>query len=196
MLAIASTTAAVVFWISIAGWFGAETVIFVVGRSVTAEGSDHDRGSVWPVLGAGLGAFILALILAKWLPFGSAGPARPALFWVGIIAIWAGIMFRLWAVRTLGSFFQPVVTIQTEHRVVTAGPYRWVRHPSYTGGLVTMAGIGAATGNLISLAVLIVLPILGYLPRIAVEEQALAGSLGTEYTDYQKNSARLVPGVW
>ncbi|MBO0855176.1 MAG: isoprenylcysteine carboxylmethyltransferase family protein [Nocardia sp.] len=196
MLAIASTTATVVFWISIAGWFAGETAIFVLGRSVTAEGSDHDRGSVWPVLGGGLGAFILGLIIAAWLPFGSAGPARPALFWVGIVAIWAGIALRLWAVRTLGSFFQPVVTIQSEHRVITAGPYRRVRHPSYTGGLVTMAGIGAATGNLVSLAVLIVVPILGYLPRISVEERALAGSLGTEYTDYQKNSARLVPGVW
>ncbi|RMI29437.1 methyltransferase family protein [Nocardia stercoris] len=195
MLGNSSGLAAVVFWLSLAGWMAAETFIFVQGRSVSAEGSDQDRGSVWPLLAAVYGSVALALAVA--IPLHALRlPGAAVWFWLGIVVLWAGIGFRMWAVRTLGSFFQPVVTIQTEHRLVTSGPYRLVRHPSYTGALLTTLGVGLATANPVCVVLVVVIPVLGYLPRIAVEEQALAGALGAEYAEYQRVSARLVPGVW
>jgi protein-S-isoprenylcysteine O-methyltransferase Ste14 len=71
-----------------------------------------------------------------------------------------------------------------------------VRHPLYAGALVTMAGVGLAFGNWLSLAVCIVLPLVAYLRRIAVEERALEAALGDAYRRYARGRARLVPYVW
>jgi protein-S-isoprenylcysteine O-methyltransferase Ste14 len=104
----------------------------------------------------------------------------------------AGAALRDWAIVTLGRFFRREVTIEPGQRLIRRGPYRVARHPSYTGLLVVCAGYGLAFGSWVGAAVGLLLMALGLLPRIRVEERALAGEFGGEYADY----ARLVPGVW
>jgi protein-S-isoprenylcysteine O-methyltransferase Ste14 len=79
-------------------------------------------------------------------------------------------------------FFRRDVTIQEGHRVVTAGPYRVIRHPSYTANLAVAAGLGFAFVTWASLAVLLVVPFLGHLPRIHVEESELQRALSETST--------------
>lgn len=195
MLVVDSPVAAIVFALSLAAWMAAETVVFRNGRRVAAAGVNHDRGSIWSVLGSAALAIVAAAVLALSVPQAEIDGGW-AVFCLGIALMWLGNGLRLWAVRVLGTFFQPQVTIQSAHRVITAGPYALVRHPSYTGALIVQTGLGLATGNLLSVLVLIVVPTLGYIHRIRVEEHALIHALGAEYTDYQKDSDRLVPGVW
>lgn len=195
MLVVDTPQAWILFGVSLAAWMLAETVIFRNGRSVDADGVDHDKGSIWSVLGSAMLALVLAAIIAVAVPAARIDGGW-VLFGAGIALVWLGNGLRLWAVRVLGTFFQPQVTIQNAHRVITAGPYSVLRHPSYTGALIVQAGLGLSTGNILSTAVLVVVPTLGYVHRIRVEEAALAEALGTEYTDYQKGSSRLVPGVW
>jgi protein-S-isoprenylcysteine O-methyltransferase Ste14 len=77
-----------------------------------------------------------------------------------------------------------------------AGPYRWVRHPSYTGLLLIAAGIGLAAGTWPGLVVCLVLPAAAMLLRIRVEEAALTRVLGDPYRAYQSRAKRLIPGLW
>jgi protein-S-isoprenylcysteine O-methyltransferase Ste14 len=83
-----------------------------------------------------------------------------------------------------------------EQTVVDRGPYRWVRHPSYTGLLLTLVGLGLALGNWLSVLTLVVLPVAGLVVRIRVEERALLGALGEPYREYAGRHRRLVPGIW
>jgi protein-S-isoprenylcysteine O-methyltransferase len=126
--------------------------------------------------------------------------AIPGNGWVplvlGTLLAYAGIALRLWAVFTLGRFFRRIVLIQDDHRVITDGPYRFVRHPSYAAVFLTEIGIGLALGNFLSIAICAAVPPLGLRTRIRVEERALEDSLSDEYRDYAAQTKRLVPGVW
>ena len=86
--------------------------------------------------------------------------------------------------------------MQQGHRVVDTGPYRVLRHPSYTGILVTLLGMGIALDSWASVAVAFLLPLAGILRRIGEEEQVLRRELGEPYRDYSRRTSRLVPGIW
>ena len=80
--------------------------------------------------------------------------------------------------------------------MVTGGPYRFVRHPSYLGVLILLLGLGLALGDGASAAAMIALPTLGLMWRIRVEEAALRAGLGVSYVEYCQGRARLIPGIW
>jgi protein-S-isoprenylcysteine O-methyltransferase Ste14 len=79
---------------------------------------------------------------------------------------------------------------------VQRGPYRLIRHPSYTGGLLALVGAGLTRDNWLSLAALTLLPLAGVLVRIRYEEARLRDAFGADYRRYASRTARLVPGVW
>ena len=103
---------------------------------------------------------------------------------------------RTWAILTLGRLFKFVVVIQEGHQVVASGPYRLLRHPSYTGALVAFLGIGIVLDNWLSMLTLVLIPLLAILVRIHVEEAELTNAFGQEYTTYASRTRRLVPGLW
>jgi protein-S-isoprenylcysteine O-methyltransferase Ste14 len=76
---------------------------------------------------------------------------------------------------------------------VTSGPYRFVRHPSYSGLLLFFTGLGIALGDWLSVAIMVVVPALGVLYRIRVEEEALLGAFGQEYRAYMSRVGSLAP---
>ncbi len=117
-------------------------------------------------------------------------------FICGELLFLAGLALRFWAIVSLGRFFKVTVSIQEGHRVVRAGPYQLLRHPSYSGLLVAMVGLGLLLGTWLGLAALIVLPLVGILIRIRAEEAVLLDALGDEYAAYAAATSRLVPGVW
>ena len=119
-----------------------------------------------------------------------------ALFAVGISLGVLGIALRVWAVRTLGRFFQLVLVVQPDHHVVSNGPYRVIRHPSYAGPLLAFVGIGLALNHWVSLALCFALPAAALVHRIVIEEKMLVSGLGAEYEEYRRRTKRLVPFVW
>jgi len=138
--------------------------------------------------------FVLAFRAAEhrlWM-FGGGWPSIA----VGLGIAASGVVLRTWSIVTLGRFFTYDVTIQPGHRVVTAGPYRWVRHPSYTGGLVGLLGLGVALGSAAAVLALVVVPLIGVLIRIRHEERTLRSALGAEYDAYAARTPRLLPGIW
>ena len=123
------------------------------------------------------------------------GPAAP-LFYGALVMIWVGMAFRLWAILTLGRFFRTSVLMHDDHRLITSGPYHVLRHPSYTGSLVTLAGAGLAMGNWLSVLIAIMLPLPAFVRRIRVEEQALATRFGDAFEEQKRRTWALFPFIW
>lgn len=107
-----------------------------------------------------------------------------------------GFALRAWSLRALGEFYSPVVEVRPHHRVITEGPYRLVRHPGYSAGLMQSVGVGMAFSNLVGAACVAASWLGVFVPRIRDEEAALAAVLGDDYRDFCDRRDRLLPGVW
>jgi protein-S-isoprenylcysteine O-methyltransferase Ste14 len=135
---------------------------------------------------------LLGFAAALLLPGAGIRTGRGALFGSGLVLMLGGLVLRWYAVAALGPAFTVTVGTRAEQRVVARGPYRWVRHPSYAGSLLTILGVLLCATNLVSLPAF-VLPLAAYAYRIHVEERALVDGLGDEYRDYMRRTRRLIP---
>lgn len=159
-------------------------------------GSRLERTSLLVVQATALGGVGGAVLLARRLPGAAVASGRWPLFVVGLVLMCVGIAIRQWAVATLGRFFTIDVRVQPGQTVVDRGPYHWVRHPSYTGLILTFLGFGLALGNWAALAVAFLLPTAGLVYRIHFEERTLLESLGEPYRRFTEGPPRVFPGVW
>jgi protein-S-isoprenylcysteine O-methyltransferase Ste14 len=154
-----------------------------------------DSGSLRVLLGgmwiALLVAFALAFVRAWSFPPGAQLP----LFAVGVLMILLGSLLRRYCFRTLGQYFTGDVRARSDQPVIRAGPYRLVRHPSYTAGMMMFIGIGLALGNWFSCTLLTIATIATYVYRVVIEERALLDAIGEPYRSYMKETKRFVPYI-
>ena len=108
----------------------------------------------------------------------------------------AGLAFRWYAIHVLGKFFTRTVATRAGQYVVQSGPYRLIRHPSYSGALLMFLGMGIAMTNWAALLAIMVGAGIGYAWRVHIEEQVLCADLGRPYRDYMLRTKRFVPFVW
>lgn len=182
------------FWVSFAAWMTMEAWVWVRERGV--RGESHDRGSkIWIVATIWIGVYAAVGLMLN-LPAAAFRHGAAPLFWVGIGLLWAGVGLRWWAIHTLGRFFNTSVILQEGHRMITSGPYRVVRNPSYSGALLSFVGTGLCFSNWASLAVIVVFTLAGYWRRITVEQQALLQHFGDPYREYIGRTWALIPFVW
>ena len=160
------------------------------------SGAREDRGSLLVVIIAVAAGVAGGFLVAGVAPAAAISEARWPIFVLGVALMCAGIALRQWAIVLLGRFFTVDVRVHAEQTVVERGPYRWLRHPSYTGLIVTFLGIGLALGNWAALPLLVVVPTAGLVVRIRAEERALLDGLGEPYRRFAATRARLIPGVW
>jgi protein-S-isoprenylcysteine O-methyltransferase Ste14 len=186
------TVYAIVFWSTYALWIALEAVASRTRRSAD-RAKARDRGSFWFVIlltWLGLG---LDFSLSFLLPQGTILWQRKAFFCVGIALMFVGMAFRFYAMSILGRFFTYDVAVHAGQTVIEVGPYRYIRHPSYTGALLTLVGVGLALGNWAGLLALLACMAAAYAYRISVEEAALLVALGEPYSQYMRRTTRLVP---
>jgi protein-S-isoprenylcysteine O-methyltransferase Ste14 len=162
-----------------------------VAEAIRGKGRrDRDRATrVW--IAIALGAAIAAAFAAR-----SSLRTPEPLRVVGVVVMWLGLALRAWAIVALGASFRTTVEVDPGQPVVARGPYRWIRHPSYTGLLLIVAGFGLAAGSWLSFAACLLLPLPAIVHRIHVEEAELEHVLGDAYRGYASGRARLVPRVW
>jgi len=115
---------------------------------------------------------------------------------LGIALLLGGIVIRWTAIYTLGKYFTAKVVIKDDHRLIRTGPYKYLRHPAYTGALVAHLGLGLSFSNWFSLILRFVPYVVAALYRMKVEELALREALGEEYDHYSRNTKRLIPRVY
>lgn len=181
------------FWAAFAWAFVAEGTI--ARRDGLGGGTAIDRHSKRLILIAGALATFLAFAIASRLRQFSIATGRDALYAAGIGCLVAGGLLRRHCFRMLGDSFTYDVRVRAGQAVIEQGAYRYVRHPSYTAGLLLFSGVGLALTNWLSLLVALLLPSIAYLYRISVEEHALVETLGPAYAVYMKRTKRLVPFV-
>ena len=182
------------FWASYAGWAAIELGIWSRDRT-RVKGQRQDRFSMLAIV-VGVTAGIFAAFSGAHIAATRIAAPGELVVGLGIVLIWSGIAMRIWSVRTLGRYFRITVTTQDDHRLIDTGPYRRLSNPSYTGAMLTMSGIGLAMGNWASLAAMILLPMIGFVWRIRVEEASLRARFGAEFDAYRKARWALIPPLW
>ena len=162
------------------------------GRNAVATGDQGTLPLVWILISGGcLAGFLLAprVFVFRW-------PESLAIVLLADMLLLAGIVLRIWAIVHLGKLFTVDVGIQQGHRVVQDGPYRFVRHPSYSGSMIALIGMACLTFNWLGFLVIIVSSLTAYSIRISAEEKMLLQNLGEDYRRYAARTKRLIPGIY
>lgn len=199
--------------LAILGWGGFRpffsymplTVLFVVLLAMTvvalfaggnlSSGVREDRENRWVIA-----VFFVVGLLDGYLPaltdrFNFWTIDHDTIRWLGVIAFAIGGSLRLWPVFVLGRRFSGLVAIQLGHALVTTGIYRFIRHPSYLGLLLTAFGWGLAFRAGVGLLLAaIMIPVL--IARMNSEERLLESQFGEQYDDYRSCTSRLIPGIY
>jgi protein-S-isoprenylcysteine O-methyltransferase Ste14 len=196
----AGSLAILIFWL----YWAILVAVFVAAFAMLDRGLLQERmrpgGRPTP-----LGLRLLNLVLlAHWI---IAGLDRGRLHWTDNVPLWLQVLglftiivsyaLVFWAM-VVNRFFSSVVRIQSDrgHVVVSGGPYAFIRHPGYTGGILILAASGIALGSWIAAAFLIAITVPFLLYRVINEDRVLQAQL-PGYAEYaQRVRWRLVPGIW
>jgi protein-S-isoprenylcysteine O-methyltransferase len=154
-----------------------------------------DRGSLY-MLWAVITLSIIGAVAAAILEPDAYSPMLRSLLPLGLVLFALGLILRWYAIFYLGRFFTVDVAIAADHRVIDTGPYRLIRHPSYSGAILALLGLGMCYCNWLSLELTVIPPALALLWRINIEEKALTSALGEAYANYKAHTRRLIPFVY
>jgi protein-S-isoprenylcysteine O-methyltransferase len=171
-----------------------EVVLGMSRRARATQTASNDRGSLrllWIVIVISVG---LASAFSEYEPMRIHASHRLVQA-IALTLLVSGLALRWTSVMFLGRFFTVNVTVMDDHRVIDAGPYRYVRHPSYSGLLLAFLGLGLFFNNWLSLVIVIVPITIALVYRIRIEEAALGAAMGAEYAAYCSRTKRLVPGI-
>jgi len=174
-------------------WAGSQ--LWIGRRRSGDPGRRRDRGTLDLLIVAVIGSLALGGWLA-WRDDGQLAARVDAIAWTGMALMVAGLLLRWWSVRVLARFFTVDIAIHPGQHLVRRGPYRVLRHPSYSGALMTVLGFAVGTGEW--QVVLATLPPIAaaFLWRIRIEERMLADAFPDSWPDYARTTARLLPGIW
>jgi protein-S-isoprenylcysteine O-methyltransferase Ste14 len=166
-----------------------------IGRKTGARSAyDSSQRRIYALL-AVIYSVIIFAVPWEYAHFSGPIPREGLLAWAGLIVFALGIFFRSWAVWALHGFYTARLGIQPGHRLITTGPYGFVRHPGYLGEIASVLGMSLALSSLIGLAMTILLvPVL--IRRIGTEEEMLLARFGDEYREYVQRTKRLIPGIY
>ena len=183
-----------VMWVGLI-YLASEVGLAAFKRAKSDAARSADRGSLstlWLVIVASVFvAFAIPENAPAWSMRGAAASTA-----LGLVLFVCGLALRWYAIVYLGRFFTVNVAIAADHRVIDRGPYRYIRHPSYTGALMAFVGFGFCFGNWGSLAAVTLPPVVAFMYRIRVEEAALSAALGEPYRDYMRRTKRLIPALF
>lgn len=179
----------------IAAFYGLSEIFISTVLRAKGDAKNADKGSlklIWAVINVCMIGAVVAHVALKSASFAGS----ETLYYVSFAIFVAGIALRWYSIYYLGRFFTVNVAIASDQTVIDTGPYRYVRHPSYTGSLLAFVGVGLLLGNYVSLF-LSTIPIAAvFIRRMNIEEQALAAGLGERYRSYMGRTKRLIPGVY
>ena len=176
-------------------YFLSEMVLASARRSMPGTGGSKDRGS----FGVLLVVNWISIAAAYQFEFGVPQTGWNPIAWVsglGVTVMIVGVAIRWYSIIYLGRFFTVNVAIAADHRLIDTGPYRKVRHPSYTGALLAFLGLAICMQNWASLLIMMTGTTAAFLYRMRVEEQALTDAFGERYRQYMQRTARLIPEVY
>ncbi len=175
-------------------WLGSEIVLSRIKRSLPTD-ARFDNSSL-RVLWITILTSVTIGVLLGFQRVGYFGGGSSTFPIIGLILIVGGLLVRWIAIFSLRRQFTVDVAITKDHRIVNQGIYRFVRHPSYSGSILSFCGLGICFANVFSLSVIFLPICAAFLYRIRVEEKALIDAFGDEYVRYCASTMRLIPWVY
>lgn len=175
-------------------WFVSEILVNRLLRSGKNDKKGQDKGSIriiWIMIGVGNVLGILFTVFSR-IPISNSMIVP----YIGLSIILAGMALRFISIWSLGRLFTVDVTIRENHTIKTDGVYRFIRHPSYLGSIVSFIGFGISLNSWFSLLIIGVLVTTAMIYRITIEEKLLKQQFGSEYSDYMKKTHRLIPWIY
>jgi protein-S-isoprenylcysteine O-methyltransferase Ste14 len=143
-------------------------------------------------------ALMLALLMTDWLRIGPLarrfGPPRSEVIWFGVGLTAVGVALAIWARWNLGSNWSDKVVLKVDHELIRRGPYRYLRHPIYTGVLLAVAGTALTIGEWRGVVALVLLGT-NYFVKATKEEKILAANFGEAFADYKRQTGFFLPGL-
>ena len=161
------------------------------GKTVLEEKGDR---SFWAILPGFLVVFFSPPLEWFYLP-----AVLPRILWMqiaGLALILAAVGLRVWARAHIRGLYSGHVEVRANHRLIQSGPYRFVRHPGYTGFVLMALGLTTGYSSWIGLAAIPLLLLPGLAYRLGIEERLLIGKFGDEYKIYSQKTKKLIPGIW
>jgi protein-S-isoprenylcysteine O-methyltransferase Ste14 len=179
-------------------WFAFVAVFLLRKKPEAASESKRDRESVIGVALQGLAyAIVWSLHRQFFIPIFPVNEVLEIILAVLTLVIAFGsVWIVMSAVRTLGKEWSVTARLVEGHRLATTGPYRFIRHPIYTGMLGMLLATGSAISHWASLLIATVVFFAGTIIRMRVEERLLRGEFGQEFDDYRNRVAALIPGIF
>lgn len=193
-----NTGAAVLFLAACLVWIVPE-MLGALKQNAKASRKDallQDRSSMGILIALLWFGVALNFLLAALLPAATLSWHRTTLFLVAVTLILLGVTLRWYSIWTLGQYFTRDVAVSADQQVIQNGPYRFIRHPAYSGTFLTMLGVGLALTNWASLLALLLCVFAGHLYRVNVEEKALIQTIGQPYVAYMHHTRRFIPWVF
>jgi protein-S-isoprenylcysteine O-methyltransferase len=175
--------------------FGLSEFGLLLWKRSRGSAQSADSGSLRVLWGVILASQALAVAAAIFVA-GANSEYLLALRPVGGALFVAGLALRWYSIFYLGRLFTVNVAIASDHALIDAGPYRYIRHPSYTGALLALLGLSICYVNWLSLIIAVLPPLMAFMRRIAIEERALSGALGDSYLRYMARTKRLLPFIY
>lgn len=178
-------------WFIYAAW-----LLLIVYLTVSAIGVKRDTEQHMPQRLALMVAMIVAFLLPHVTIFGfvNFAPVNAVLGSIGVMVTVAGMAFLIWARQSLGSNWSQIVSAKQGHELVTSGPYGYVRHPMYTGGMIACIGSAVVVGG--GFVFLLILLGFIFLWRVGAEDRLLARQFPDDFPDYAHRTKALIPFVW
>ena len=175
-------------------WLSSEILMNLLFRANKRKAGKTDKNSlaiIWFVIALSISA---AVYLAYHIHMPISGKFRADL--LGIILIPVGMVIRFSSIASLGRFFTVNLSVHERHTLLRTGMFRYIRHPSYTGSLLSFVGLGLSINNVASFFMIVVPVTAAFLYRISIEEKMLSRAFGAEYKDYKTKTKRLIPFVY
>lgn len=163
-------------------------------RSKSKGTTSRDKGSLWLLYGLITVGYALSFAIGA-TKIGRIYPWN-TFFATGMVLFAIGFMIRIYSILTLKQYFTYSVEKVEDHKIISTGLYRFIRHPGYLGQLIIFIGISASISNWLSILLMMIPVTLGYLYRIKVEEKFMADQLSEDYQKYQERTKRIIPMLY
>ena len=107
-----------------------------------------------------------------------------------------GLIIRIISIRILKQYFSYSVAKAENQEIIEKGLYKYIRHPGYLGQLIIFTGISISLSNWLSVILMLLSTLVGYVNRIRVEEKFITEEMGDIYSNYQKRTKKLIPKIY
>jgi len=175
-------------------WLLSEIFLNRLNRSNKSDSREMDKSSLLIIWVSIIVSISFGVLAVYYLPVPISNTV--IIGYLGLVLIIGGMVVRFIAIRTLGRFFTVNLALHNNHSLIKTGLYKYIRHPSYTGSLLSFLGLGFSLNNWSSVVIISIPVLFSFIYRINVEEKMLLQLFGEEYKQYKKYTKKLIPFLY